>query len=91
MGRKACTEPQCLYKGALYFLPLNYNHGFVLNLKEERNSNAQYTFLLVSPRSSAWLKVSDRSRTLTLCGNFLNFSYNSHPSSIKKKQRSNLY
>jgi hypothetical protein len=22
MGRKACTEPQCLYKGALYLLPL---------------------------------------------------------------------
>jgi hypothetical protein len=22
-GRTACTEPQCLYKGALYFLPFN--------------------------------------------------------------------
>jgi len=21
MGRTACTEPQCLYKGALYLLP----------------------------------------------------------------------
>jgi hypothetical protein len=25
MGRTACTKPQCLYKGALYLLPL---HGF---------------------------------------------------------------
>jgi len=23
MGRTACTEPQCLYKGALYLLPFN--------------------------------------------------------------------
>jgi len=23
MGRTACTEPQCLYKGALYFLYFN--------------------------------------------------------------------
>jgi len=23
MGRKVCTEPQCLYKGALYLLPLH--------------------------------------------------------------------
>jgi len=24
MGRTACTEPQCLYKGDLYLLPLLY-------------------------------------------------------------------
>jgi len=24
MGRTACTEPQCLYKGALYLLPFMY-------------------------------------------------------------------
>jgi len=24
MGRTACTEPQCLYKGALYFYLLTY-------------------------------------------------------------------
>jgi hypothetical protein len=24
MGRRACTEPECLYKGALYLLPLEY-------------------------------------------------------------------
>jgi len=23
MGRTACTEPQCLYKGAVFFLPTN--------------------------------------------------------------------
>jgi hypothetical protein len=28
MGRTACTEPQCLYKGALYFLPFRCPHIF---------------------------------------------------------------
>ena len=28
MGRTACTEPQCLYKGALYFYLTYVVYGF---------------------------------------------------------------
>jgi hypothetical protein len=30
MGRKTCTEPQCLYKGALYLYLLPY--PFIINM-----------------------------------------------------------
>jgi len=44
MGRTACTEPQCLYKGALYLaLPIGGCYDFVLFLKcfcEEFRLNA---------------------------------------------------
>jgi len=34
MGRAACTEPQCLYKGALYLylFPFTYSISFEVNL-----------------------------------------------------------
>jgi len=28
MGRTACTEPQCLYKGALYLLLIQINFSY---------------------------------------------------------------
>jgi hypothetical protein len=30
MGRTACTEPQCLYKGALYLLPYHQIYIYCL-------------------------------------------------------------
>jgi len=33
MGRTACTEPQCLYKGALYFS--RYTERFVFHYDEK--------------------------------------------------------
>ena len=35
MGRTACTEPQCLYKGALYILPFTFTQ---LSVVGRRNS-----------------------------------------------------
>jgi hypothetical protein len=40
MGRTACTEPQCLYKGALYLFTyqcghLNFNTWFKQNVSTE--------------------------------------------------------
>jgi len=32
MGRTACTEPQCLYKGAPYLLPIQCNLGRNVNI-----------------------------------------------------------
>jgi len=29
MGRTACTEPQCLYKGALYLLIIDTEHAIL--------------------------------------------------------------
>ena len=35
MGRTACTEPQCLYKGALYLYPLPSGEINVINVITE--------------------------------------------------------
>jgi len=41
MGRTACTEPQCLYKGALYLLyTFNVRRGFTYRRTEKRTSFA---------------------------------------------------
>jgi len=52
MGRTACTEPQCLYKGALHLLPY-------LSIElppEARNSEEASTFLenLCTPVAVYW-------------------------------------
>ena len=36
MGRTACTEPQCLYKGALYLLFNNYLHKQITERHKKR-------------------------------------------------------
>ena len=35
MGRTACTEPQCLYKGAIYLLFFNIKHPLGLKVLSE--------------------------------------------------------
>ena len=44
MGRTACTEPQCLYKGELYIL--------LLNLQAKRDATNHQHFVLVSTNIS---------------------------------------
>ena len=48
MGQTACTEPQCLYKGALYLYLYCITHGDVL-----------LYFLMVND-SIAWYKITQR-------------------------------
>jgi hypothetical protein len=43
MGRKDCTEPQCLYKGALYLLPLPKSEHKCFRNTEERNCCSETT------------------------------------------------
>ena len=50
MGRTACTEPQCLYKGALYLLLLRNKY----HKPKPKLSNTQ---------SNAWLPIATYSRT----------------------------
>jgi hypothetical protein len=52
MGRTACTEPQCLYKGALYLylidaeitLPLPIELNILHSLEGQREHSVQYIY-----------------------------------------------
>jgi len=43
MGRKACTEPQCLYKGAFFLLPAE-RRGYDINNLGDAISRGTETF-----------------------------------------------
>jgi len=45
MGRTACTEPQCMYKGALYLL-LHHVKVVVDKVEMERSSSVDFGFLM---------------------------------------------
>jgi len=45
MGRTACTEPQCLYKGALYLLPISLFLN-TLSICSSLNVNWLFTWLV---------------------------------------------
>jgi len=54
MGRTACTEPQCLYKGALYLSFLTY---IPIALYVRNNT---YRLLTLQKRDSGFLHPSSR-------------------------------
>ena len=43
MGRTACTEPQCLYKGALFTLPIVQEAGLAAGQAWTGAGNLAYT------------------------------------------------
>ena len=61
MGRTACTEPQCLYKGALFFFIMFMNVIFLkLNVFQEGNLNfiVRFALLLTSQKVTGSETVS---------------------------------
>jgi len=52
MGRTACTEPQCLYKGALYLL--HFTRAMHGGKKKDADSHSEQVALIAFPRQK-WL------------------------------------
>jgi len=66
MGRTACTEPQCLYKGALYFffyLHNTANNSFTLPVSsylQAMNRPIYYLYLTKNPYNSPHVQLGKR-------------------------------
>jgi len=50
MGRTACTEPQCLYKGALYLFHLYSDTTLSMRMNQSRNSKGCHCVIRVYVR-----------------------------------------
>jgi len=57
MGRTACTEPQCLYKGALYLLVLSRYNSFN-GTDMSRWSKSAFSTILKQSVNTVYLNVS---------------------------------
>ena len=56
MGRTDCTEPQCLYKGALYLIYIYRNTTKVISTAEVASSVTRY--VIFSCRMTWWMMCS---------------------------------
>jgi len=65
MGRTARTEPQCLYKGALYLLTFALYMGGRSSIRNPRTRHAVVTGIHLSRfcTDSSWLLANEDSKT----------------------------
>jgi hypothetical protein len=61
MGRTACTEPQCLYKGALYLLPISKHRDHPTFLSH-RGTNVFCTLEVIFTRSVVIYEIHQKGR-----------------------------